>query len=336
MKLSEEHENQIIRAVQHAVPFSERPFAEIGTELGIPEPEVLEFLQKWSEQGTLREISAVLEGSALGYDSALVAGRVAEERLAEVVAILNDHPTITHNYLRDHEYNLWYTIAAPFAPGVDAHIAALSSACGTAFHALRRTETFKIGVNFDLRTRQNHTEVAPPSETGAVRLTDESRRLFRALQTPAPLVLRPFAELASACGTDEATLIAFGREHLGGAIRRYVGTLRHRKLGVRANAMTVWCAPSQRSSELGAILAAAPEVSHCYARNPIEGFPYTLYSMIHGPDLQACEVVAARLADKLQLAREDYRLLVSLEEYKKIRLRYFLPELDEWWAEHGA
>ena len=335
MRLSDEHENQIIRAVQHAVPFSERPFAEIGASLGLSEPEVLELLKKWSEQGRLREISAILEGSVLGYESALVAGRVPEDRLDEVVAILNQHPTITHNYLRDHDYNLWYTIAAPVTPGLDAHVAALARICGVDFHPLRRTETFKIGVNFDLRTLQNRTEAAPLPGGTPVALSDESRRLFRALQTPAPLVSRPFAELARDWDTEEASLIAFGREHLGGAIRRYVGTLRHRKLGVRANAMIVWRPPAGRLTETGSALAQAPEVSHCYARNTIEGFPYTLYSMIHGPDLEDCEAVAARLAAGLDLTRADYRLLVSLEEYKKTRLRYFLPELDAWWSEHA-
>jgi len=334
--VNEDQENEVIRAVQHCVPFCERPFAEIASSVGVTESEVLEQLHKWSDQELLREISAILEGSALGYESALVAGRVADDRLEEVAGILNDHPTITHNYLRDHEYNLWYTIAAPVDPGIDAHVAALARTCGVDFHPLRRTETFKIGVNFDLRTLQNRTEAAPLPDGAPVALNDERCRLFRALQVPAPLVARPFAEMARQWDTDEATLIAFGREHLGGAIRRYVGTLRHRKLGVRANAMIVWDAPEERVTEIGSALAHAPEVSHCYARNAIPGFPYTLYSMIHGPDLDECKAVAARLAGELDMGPDDYRLLVSLEEYKKTRLRYFLPELDAWWQEHGA
>ena len=113
-----------------------------------------------------------------------------------------------------------------------------------------------------------------------------------------------------------------------------MGTLRHRKLGVRANAMVVWRVPADRLPRVGPRLASAPEVSHCYARHGIEGFPYTLYSMIHGPDLGSCRGVAARLSDELGV--DEYRLLVSLEEYKKTRLRYFLPELDAWWAAHGV
>mgnify|MGYP003462695091 CR=1 FL=1 len=81
-------------------------------------------------------------------------------------------------------------------------------------------------------------------------------------------------------------------------------------------------------------LAAAPEVSHCYSRNAISGFPYTLYSMLHAPTREACEAIASRLA--AQVGGAEYALLFSVEEYKKIRLRYFLPERDAWWdAQRG-
>ena len=333
MEFADARENEIIRAVQHGVPFSERPFDELGRQVGVPEAQVIELLAKWQEHGILREISAILEGSALGHESALVAGSVPEPGLAAVVEAVNAHPTVTHNYLRDHDYTLWYTIAAPVEVGLDAMIGALSRQTGIEFRALRRTATYKIGVNFDLRTHQNRTEAAPISSPAEVERTDEAIVFFRALQTRAPIVERPFDELARQHGVEAEALLAFGRKHLGGAIRRYVGTLRHRKLGVRANAMIVWNVPPDGLDAAGATLARAPEVSHCYARNAIAGFSYTLYSMIHGPDLRDCERVAARLSDETGVG--DYRLLVSLEEYKKTRLRYFLPELDEWWKVHG-
>jgi len=334
MEISDAQENEVIRAVQNGVPFEPRPFDALGRGVGVPEAQVLELLRKWHEHGTLREISAILEGSALGHESALVAGVVPDARLEEVVEAVNACPTVTHNYLRDHEYNLWYTIAAPVEIGLDAMIGALSRQTGIPFSALRRTTTYKIGVNFDLKTRQNRTDAAPLPVVAEVERTPETIAFFRALQTPAPIVERPFDALARQHGVDAGALLAFGKRHLGGAIRRYVGTLRHRKLGVRANAMIVWNVPDPELDAAGAILADAPEVSHCYGRNAIEGFPYTLYSMIHGPDLRDCEVVARRLSD--ETGARDYRLLVSLEEYKKTRLRYFLPELDAWWAAVGG
>lgn len=334
MTLSVDQENDVLRIVQHGVPFVRRPFSDVGERSGVSERGVLDLLRRWSDEGKLREISAILEGSALGYESALVAGSVPERNLDRVVGIVNAHPTVTHNYLRDHEYNLWFTIAVPRSMGLDASVEALSRLAGVRFHALRRTETFKIGVNFDLRTLENRTEATPLASVGPVEVSPLAVGYFRALQTPAPIVEEPFHALAREHEIDADRLLAFANEHLGGAIRRYVGTLRHRKIGIRSNAMIVWNVSLDRISQIGPRLARAPEVSHCYGRTPIEGFPYTLYSMIHGPSFDACQAIAARISREIEV--EDYRLLVSSEEYKKERLRYFLPELDEWWSAHGA
>ena len=95
--------------------------------------------------------------------------------------------------------------------------------------------------------------------------------------------------------------------------------------------MAVWTVDDERLPKVGPRLAAAPEVTHCYARNAIDGFPYTAYSMIHGPDRESVLEVAARLSEELDLP--EYVVLFSTREFKKVRLRYFLPELDRWWSE---
>ena len=158
--------------------------------------------------------------------------------------------------------------------------------------------------------------------------------MFRALQRPLTFVPEPFAAAVEGEDFSGDELVAFAKKHLGGAVRRYVATLRHRKMGVRANGMVVWSVEAAREQEAGMILAKAPEVSHCYARGSIPDFPYTLYSMVHGPDEETCRAVAARLSGETGI--EDYRVLFSTREFKKCRLRYFLPELDEWWCERMA
>jgi DNA-binding Lrp family transcriptional regulator len=324
-------QDRLIRAIQAGVPFARRPFAQIGEQLGESEGAVIAGLRSLSEAKVLREISAVLEGSALGYDSALVAGAVPEAEIERVAGIVSAHPTVTHNYLRNHAYNLWFTIAVPRGMSLERTLELLARECGVAgFHPLRRTLTFKIGVNFDPKTRKNVSAAVSAKEVAAVDVGVREAALFRALQTPLPLVSQPFDELAASVGVAPEELLEFARGHLGGAIRRYVGTLRHRKLGVRANGMVVWCVPDERAEEIGRQLANAPEVSHCYARNAIEGFRYTVYSMIHGPDRDSCLEVAARLSGRTGI--EDYAVLFSEREFKKVRLRYFLPELDEWWS----
>jgi DNA-binding Lrp family transcriptional regulator len=333
--LPEGDRNRLMRAVQAEVPFAERPFAAIGERIGLSERRVLAQLRAWSETKLLREISAVLEGTALGYDSALATGVVPESGLDRAVAAVNAHPTVTHNYLRAHRYNLWFTVAVPRAMSLERTLGFLAREAGVeAFHPLRRTRTFKIGVNFDPETLTNRTRAARPARIEAIEVAPGDTRLFRALQTPLPLETRPFAALAQRVGVDPDELLAFARRHRGGAIRRYVGTLRHRELGVRENGMAVWRVPEAAIDAVGGRLAEAPEVSHCYARNAIEGFPYTLYSMIHGPDRDCCRGVAERLARATGCP--DYDVLFSEREFKKVRLRYFLPELDAWWAARAA
>ncbi|MBI3204898.1 MAG: hypothetical protein HYZ29_25400 [Myxococcales bacterium] len=330
--LSPEQQNALAHAIQSNVPFVSRPFSALGDALGLSEEAVLEQLCRWQSEGKLREISAILEGSALGYDSALVAGRVPAERLDEVAAIVNAHPTVTHNYLRNHEYNLWFTLAVPSEMGLERTLSVLAARAGVPeFFPLRRTHTFKVGVNFDLLSKTSTTSVVPLDAPVAFVASQREASLFRAIQTPLPLTARPFGSLAARAGVTEEALLEFGRGHLGNAMRRYVGTFHHRQLGVRGNGMVVWRAPSDELPRLGPLLAAAPEVSHCYARNSIPGFPYTLYSMLHGPSDEACREIAAGLATRLGIS--DYLILFSSREYKKCRLRYFLPELDAWWAD---
>ncbi|MBI4266588.1 MAG: hypothetical protein HY657_19640 [Acidobacteria bacterium] len=323
--------NALAIAVQDAVPLCARPFDELGQRLELPSSDVLRQLRTWSSEGKLREISAVLEGSLLGYESALCAAAVPEQDLPHVIGVVNAHPTVTHNYLRDHAYNLWFTIAVPQAMGLDETLARLERHAEARFFSARRRRTYKVGVNFDLLSGENSTTVQDLPDLAPLDLSARDERFFRALQTPLPVVERPFAALAdlAACGEEE--LLEFARRHLGGAIRRYVATFHQRRLGVRGNAMVVWNVSSQALDEAGRRLAQVPQVSHCYARERLPGFPYALYSMVHGPDDASCRNLVGRLASIVGI--DDYAVLVTKRELKKCRLRYFLPELDRWWLQ---
>jgi DNA-binding Lrp family transcriptional regulator len=325
-------EHELARLVQEAVPLVPEPYVALARRLGEPVDEVLRCLRRWMEQGKLREISGVLEGSALGYDSALVAAAVGPAEIDRIAAIVCAHPTVSHCYRREHRYDLWFTLAVPLWMGLERTLELLSAEAGAVpFVPLRRTTTFKIAVGFDPETRTNATTgAAPASEPASIDLDARAARILRALQTPLPVGPRPFARLASDVGVTERELLDFARAHLGGALRRYVATFRHRALGIRGNAMTCWRVPEARLEEVGHRMASAPEVSHCYARVAPESFPYRLYTMIHGPDRAACVDIASRLGRQAGLS--DFLLLYSTHEYKKTRLRYFVPELDEWWT----
>lgn len=146
---------------------------------------------------------------------------------------------------------------------------------------------------------------------------------MRQLQADIPLTPEPFAEIAEAVGMPEEEVLAKVREWTGdGTIRRFGAMVRHQKLGYKANAMSAWNVPDKLTDKVGGILAAAPEVSHCYQRPRAEGWPYNLFAMIHGASSEECHRVADRLAAEVGI--EDYRLLFSSKEFKKVSMSYFM------------
>jgi DNA-binding Lrp family transcriptional regulator len=106
-----------------------------------------------------------------------------------------------------------------------------------------------------------------------------------------------------------------------GFMRRFAAVLNHRQAGFGGNGMVVWLCPEERIDELGSILAAHQEVSHCYHRPAYPEWPYNLYAMVHGRTREDCESVAVRLGESVGLM--DYRILFSTREFKKIRLKLF-------------
>ena len=111
----------ILNALQDDLPLVSRPWGAIAGRLGIPEPELLARMKKLADAGIIRGISPVLESRPLGLHAAtLIALRVPKERLDEVAAIISSYAEVSHNFQRDHDYSLWFTIAAKDEAGVHA------------------------------------------------------------------------------------------------------------------------------------------------------------------------------------------------------------------------
>jgi DNA-binding Lrp family transcriptional regulator len=154
-------------------------------------------------------------------------------------------------------------------------------------------------------------------------LSEKEQELVRLLQESIPLSPRPFADLAKQVGMKPEEVLAKVREWKeNGTIRRFGAMVRHQRLGYAANAMSTWDVPEERVEEVGQILAAADEVSHCYQRPKAEKWDYNLFAMIHGANMQECERVAAALSQKAGI--EKYSLLFSSREFKKVSMKYFI------------
>ncbi|NSW57529.1 MAG: Lrp/AsnC family transcriptional regulator [Armatimonadetes bacterium] len=147
------------------------------------------------------------------------------------------------------------------------------------------------------------------------------------LQQGIPLTERPFQEMAGDTGmSEDEFLCRMRRLRDEGVIRRLGPRLRHRQAGIAGNVMVVWKVPLARQDEVGRLFAGDSHVSHCYLRPAFEGFPYTLYTMIHGPDVDTVHQVIRRLAQQSGLS--EFLLLSTVRELKKTSPVYRRPESE--------
>lgn len=164
--------------------------------------------------------------------------------------------------------------------------------------------------------KPSHSVKTPPA------LTSLEKSVMALIQTDIPIVKQPFAEIAEQVGADEdAVLEALRRLHKEGIIRRFGATIRHQLSGYGANAMVAWQVEEDRVDDVGKMMAAFEGVSHCYRRNPVEGWPYNLYTMIHGKTEKECYQMAEAMS--ALASAKTYSLLFSREELKKTSMKYF-------------
>lgn len=153
-------------------------------------------------------------------------------------------------------------------------------------------------------------------------LTELDKTVLRRVQGNLPDSATPFADIARETGTTEAHVLALlGRMKETGQIRRFGATLKHQKAGYGANVMVAWFVPEEDVDRIGAIMAERPEVSHCYHRVNCLEWPYNLYTMVHGRTADDCRAVVDALCRATGL--DDYAMLFSLKELKKVSMRYF-------------
>lgn len=153
-------------------------------------------------------------------------------------------------------------------------------------------------------------------------LNDLEKALVRELQEGLPLVDRPFQVIAEKLKISEKEVLNKIRNFIDtGVIRRFGAAVRHRELGYVANALVAWRAPEERVREIGQLMASFPEVTHCYKRKSYPGWPYNLYTMLHGHSKEECREKVRRIGDAAGV--RERRILFSTAELKKTSMKYF-------------
>jgi siroheme decarboxylase len=159
-------------------------------------------------------------------------------------------------------------------------------------------------------------------------LTDLEKKIIASIQEDMAITARPYLKISEKLGISEETLLETLQKLCErGIIRRFGATLRHQKTGFTANAMAAWKVDEDRVETVGNQMASFKQVSHCYRRNPTDRWPYNLYAMIHANDKESCRQVARRMSRETEV--EDYALLFSRKELKKISMVYFPSDEDD-------
>ncbi len=340
-----DEDRALLNAVQWDFPLVPRPFAVLADRLGLTEPDVRERVARVKESGVLRQLSAIFDTRALGYTSALIAAKLDPDEIDTGAAAINSHPGVSHNYKRNHPYNLWYTVAVPPGEDFDAHLDVLHRASGaTVTRKLPTLQLYKIGVKLDMTGQAaanakaevlEHERPERRPDMVAPTLSDIEVATIRVAQEDLPLVERPFDAYGESIGISGDDVLghleSFRTRKL---MRRFAAVMNHRSAGFKANAMGVWAVAADRLDEVGPQMAGFAAVSHCYRRPTYDDWPYTVFTMIHARSARECEAVVEAIRDECGV--DDYALLWSVKEYKKVRVRYFTPDWDAWTATHLA
>jgi len=326
----DQRDRELLSALQGEIPLVSTPYAVLGQQIDMSEKEVIKRTERLKREGLVRQLAAMFDSRALGYQSCLVAARVTPERIDDAAAAINAHPGVTQNYRRNNDFNLWFTLAvgpqSKVALEKTIEILGSQAECDV----VRPLPTVKLyktsGVDGESHGDEQHSEYTP--------LTPLEIECVRMLQRDLPLQPRPFEALARNTTITSEDLLSAARALLRrGQIRRFSAVIPAKKTGFGASAMGVWVVPTENVDDYAAKLAQHRAVSHCYLRPTYDDWPYNVYTTVHARSVDECESVINDLAIDTGLTQKQ--ALFPTREYKKARIHYFAHEAEEWEDAHA-
>lgn len=329
-------QDEILFRIQKNFPLTARPFNEIAQELHTTENFVLNTLLHAKDKNIIRQTSAIFDTKRLGYTSSLVAFEVDPDNLEATVAVLNSHPGISHNYERNHSFNIWFTIAV--APnsllGLEKTIEILAEKTGTTNYVILPTlKLFKIAVKLNTTKKKEHKEHIATKKFKDLTLNETHYELIKLLQKNIDFTSEPFKHITEHLNISYEELFKYIQEFLeSGVMRRYASILNHRNAGFNANAMVVWDIDEKHADAIGKEVASFTAVSHCYLRPKYENWQYNLFSMIHGKTKEETQSVIEQIQQNITY--KDFMPLYSSREFKKVRIDYFSDQFVQWESNH--
>ena len=312
-------EQTLLDTIQDAFPLEGRPYRVLAEVLNgrgegetVTEQAVFEAVENLRNSGVIRRIGGIYDSQRLGFISRLCAGKVAD--VDKFAAAVDEIPAITHNYVRSHEYNVWFTVIAEAGAEVQKIVDGLCSATDLHdVHVLSVTKKFKIDTVMRVLKERGDSRLRGNDDRGVqfvTALSSSDKARIRIACGDLPHTLTPFADW-------NVSLEELRDDISQKRMRRFGAILRHQDAGFAFNAMVCFDAPGSA----GDVLARKSYVSHCYERPSFEGFPYTLYAMMHA---QSAGELDAFIKDAAtSIGTPDYAVLHSVRELKKTSFGFF-------------
>jgi siroheme decarboxylase len=337
----DEADKKLLNLMQGSFALTRRPFAHVAGLAGLTEDDVMARVQRLLDKRIIREITPIFDTRALGYQSMLVAAKVDAEHPHRAAKIINAHPGVTHNYLRNHDFNLWFTIATPSDSklGLEGTLDVLAAETGAqSIRQLPTLKLFKIRMDLEMEAGTDALatagEAVEPRELDPIELSEQDVETIRGTQGPMPVTPEPYAPAAERLGVSQDDVLArleSLRERDG--LRRVAAILYHRRAGFSANGMGVWKVPDADVLATGRQMAAFRGVSHCYQRPTYPDWPYSVFTMAHGRSKQECDAILDSIAAATGIT--ERATLYSSTEFKKVRMLYFTDEFRRWEEERA-
>jgi DNA-binding Lrp family transcriptional regulator len=332
----DETDKKLLNLMQGSFAISERPFAHVAELAGIPEDDVMTRVQRLLDKRIIREITPIFDTRALGYSSMLVAAKVDASNPHRAAQFINSHPGVTHNYLRNHDFNLWFTLAVePDSElGLDGTLDVMAAKTGAqSIRQLPTLKLFKIRMDLEMEggtdALSTAGEAVEPMELDPIELSQDDVDVIRATQGPMAVRSDPYLPAAEklSVGVDEVLRRLESLRERGG-LRRVAAILYHRRAGFSANGMGVWAVPPDEILDTGKRMAAFRGISHCYQRPTYADWPYSVFTMAHGRSKEECDAVLDAIAAATGI--QQRATLYSSTEFKKVRMLYFTDDFKNW------
>jgi DNA-binding Lrp family transcriptional regulator len=306
-------DKRLCNTLQNGIPLTRRPYEKIAQILKSSETKVLEHTRKLIRHGVIRRLGVSINWRATGKESTLVAAHIEQKNLKKVVGAVNKLQGVSHNYLREHHFNLWFTLRADSQKEIEKILKKLSNRFGVEFRSLPAVRVFKLEARFDAESgghrllpekyKRRTLNIERRTSNSEQKINEIDKRILEKLLRGLKVVKRPFDFLGENDFEVYDALIHIGEMMQDGVIRRLGAMANHHKLGFTANAMLVCKVDKARMVKVGQRLAKLPIVSHCYQRQVFKGWPYNLFAMCHGRSRADIRKIAEKFARKQHLSK---------------------------------